>query len=68
MLNFVFMFQLSEQGTTMYGSIKHLLHGKVKNYIRCVNIQWESSNYEDFSCKFSTIITQVQILAHCLKQ
>lgn len=37
------------QGTKAEGAIDKLFVGKMKSYIKCVNVDYESSRLEDFS-------------------
>jgi ubiquitin carboxyl-terminal hydrolase 7 len=36
------------QGTTAEGTTNHLFVGKMKNYIKCVNVEYVSSRTEEF--------------------
>lgn len=40
---------LSVQGTKAEGAISKLFVGKMKSYIKCVNVDYESSVFEDFN-------------------
>jgi ubiquitin carboxyl-terminal hydrolase 7 len=50
------------KGTPVDGMIQKLFMGKMKNYIKCVNVDFESSMMEDFygkpGCKISNAIRQ----------
>lgn len=37
------------QGTIAEGAIQKLFVGKMKSYIKCVNVDFESSRIEDFN-------------------
>ena len=37
------------QGTTAEGAIQKLFVGKMKSYIKCVNVDFESSRIEEFN-------------------
>ena len=37
------------QGTKAEGAIQKLFVGKMKSYIKCVNVDFESSRIEDFN-------------------
>jgi ubiquitin carboxyl-terminal hydrolase 7 len=37
------------QGTKAEGAIAKLLVGKMKSYIKCVNVDYESSRIEEFN-------------------
>jgi hypothetical protein len=37
------------QGTQAEGTIQKLFVGKMKSYIKCVNVDYESSRIEDFN-------------------
>lgn len=40
---------LKIQGTTAEGAIQKLFVGKMKSYIKCVNVDFESSRIEEFN-------------------
>ena len=39
----------SRQGTKAEGAIQKLFVGKMKSYIKCVNVDFESSRIEEFN-------------------
>ena len=41
--------QLLDQGTKAEGAIQKLFVGKMKSFIKCVNVDFESSRIEDFN-------------------
>jgi hypothetical protein len=45
------------QGTLADGAITKLFVGKMKSYIKCVNVDFESSRMEDFNGDSSHIFT-----------
>lgn len=49
---------LHAQGTKADGAISRLFVGKMKSYVRCVNVDYESSRVEDFNGRFSVYSTR----------
>lgn len=40
--------EIKMKGTPADGAIKNLFSGKMKSYIKCINVEYESSRSEDF--------------------
>jgi ubiquitin carboxyl-terminal hydrolase 7 len=46
---------MNVQGTKAEGAISKLFVGKMKSYIKCVNVDYESSVFEDFNGKLDLV-------------
>jgi len=55
------------KGTISEKAIPELFYGKMKSYIKCINVEYESAREDDFSGEIGMVYTAALVLINLIR-